>query len=412
MKILFLSQYFYPEQFSNSRIATGLVDRGMDVEVICCVPNYPKGVFYEGYSNSVRRREVWNGVTIHRVLTIPRGNRALKLIFNYLAYAFLSPFKAIQLTIRRRPGVVFVSLLSPITQAFAGIVVKRIFHVPLVYWVQDIWPESATVNYNISNPFIVRSLSWVCGWIYRQADLIYVQSNAFPPMISRFGVAEDKIRIFPNSAATFYRPVNRQEAENEAQLVPGSGFKIMFAGNIGASQGFESIVEVAEILKSHHTIDWIIIGEGRELNRVRSLVREKGLDDQFHFLGRHPEERMPFFFAHADAMLVTLAKSEIFSLTVPYKVQGYLACAKPIVGSLEGEGARIVKVAGAGVTAPPGKAAQLAREISNLIEMGPETLSEMGKNALEFYRKNYEEKPLLDKLSEDLVQLSRETGKR
>lgn len=405
MRLQFISQYFHPEQFSNSRIAKGLVDRGVEVEVICCVPNYPEGVFYDGYSNKVRRHETWNGVSIHRVRTIPRGKRARQLIANYLAYAFFSPFKAFRLARKQRPDAVFVSLLSPISQASAGIFIKKIFGVPLVYWVQDIWPESATVNYNIKSPLIVRPLTWICGWFYRQADLVLVQSQAFPPMITRFGVSESDVQVFPNSAAPLYRPVAPEDARSAEALVSGNGFKIMFAGNIGSSQGFDNIIETADLLVSRRLIDWIIIGEGRDLPRVKAMVREKGLENRFKFLGRHPEDSMPSFFAHADAMLVSLAKSEIFSLTVPYKVQSYMACGKPIIASMVGEGARVIEDAKAGVTAAPDDPHALADRICELIDSGREALNEMGGNARAFYDENYDETHLMDSLHKTLVRL-------
>jgi colanic acid biosynthesis glycosyl transferase WcaI len=407
MKIIFLSQYFHPEQFSNSRISRSLVEKGHQVDVVSCVPNYPEGKFFETYSNSRNREEMWNGVRIHRVWTIPRGRNPLQLVANYLAYAVASTFGARTLVKKCRPDVSFVSMPSPITQAIAGIYLKKVFKVPLVYWVQDIWPESATVSYSVKNPLIVRSLTWFCGWVYRQADVVLVQSQAFPPMITRFGVDLDRVRVFPNTAAKLYRPISPADAPEEGELIKGTGFRIMFAGNIGNSQDFDTIVDAAQQLHGDYNIDWVIIGGGRDLERLKKKVRDTGMEAIFQFPGRFPEERMPFFFSHADAMLVTLAKSEIFSLTVPYKVQTYMACGKPIVASLDGEGARIIIEAKAGKVAPSGTPELLARRIAELVEASEDERAEYGNNALSYFSTHYDAEKSNQRLIEHLQEAIR-----
>jgi len=120
MKIAFLSQYFHPETFSNNAIAEALVARGHEVHAVPCVPNYPAGTFFPGYSNRARREETWRGVAIHRARTWPRGRSAASLALNYLVYPVTATWTAMR-RVPGRPDVSFVSMPSPLLQAFAGV---------------------------------------------------------------------------------------------------------------------------------------------------------------------------------------------------------------------------------------------------------------------------------------------------
>lgn len=392
VKIAFLSQYFFPEQFSNNEIAKWLVAQGHEVDVVCCVPNYPAGVFFDGYSNRSRRFEIWEGIRIHRAWTKARGHGSLSLLANFLTYP-IAAARTLARKVRGGSDVSFVSMPSPLFQALAGIYLKYRFGVPTVYWVQDIWPESALLTLNLRNPIVVRPLEWICGWIYRRADLVLVQSEAFPPMIERFGVSPAKIRVFPNTAPDTYRPISPDRNSKAGQMlaaVPSDSFRIFFAGNIGESQDFDTYIAAAERLKAEgRAVSWVIIGSGRDMERVQNEIARRDLNDVFHFLGRHPEEDMPLFFAHADAMLVGLKDNNIFSLTVPYKVQCYMACAKPIIGSLNGEGARIINAAQAGLTAKAETPEALARQIAAMMDISPQARHQMGAAGLQYFKENY-----------------------
>jgi glycosyltransferase involved in cell wall biosynthesis len=208
-------------------------------------------------------------------------------------------------------------------------------------------------------------------------------------MITRFGVPSERIRLLPNTASDLYRPLTPEQAPDHSALVPQDGFRLMFAGNIGESQEFDTLVAAARLLRARKDLHWVIVGSGRDEERVRRLVTESDLDERFHFLGRHPEAEMPKFFAHADAMLVSLKDVPIFALTVPYKTQSYLACGKPIVASLNGEGARIVTEAGAGVAVPAGRPKELAEAIAAFMESAPEQKAAYARNARSYFEANY-----------------------
>jgi glycosyltransferase involved in cell wall biosynthesis len=182
----------------------------------------------------------------------------------------------------------------------------------------------------------------------------------------------------------------------------------MFAGNIGAAQDFTTILAAADRLKSRSDIHWIIIGDGRQYDWVVAEVVRRGLRDTVHLLGRHPLESMPRYFALADVMLVTLKKEPIFGLTVPAKVQSYLACAKPIVAALEGEGARVLIESGAGIAVEPENAAMLAEAVLTLANTPAADRRAMGENGLAYFRAHFDRAKLVEELEGLMQKLTRE----
>lgn len=389
-KILYLSQYFYPEQFLNNHVAKALVTAGHHVDVVTCVPNYPVGSFFEGYSNSSRKKERWEGVEIHRVFTIPRGRSPWQLVANYLAYPVAASWRISRLMKTRRPDMSFISMPSPLFQALAGIFAKRTFGVPTIYWVQDIWPDSAIITLKLKNRFVLRVLNSICGWIYRQADIVMVQSDGFHGKISEFGVDPDRIVTIPNPAPDFFKPVSKDAIpEHVRALVPEGPRVLMFAGNIGESQDFDTIIAAARLLPPENDLLIVVIGSGRDEDRVREKVAREGLNERFKFLGRHSEADMPAFFACADAMLVSLKDQAIFALTVPSKVQAYLACGKPILANLAGEGAAIIDHSRTGIVSPPGSPRELAKSFVALSNIAEIELQRMGTRALHLYETRF-----------------------
>tara|TARA_R100000306_G_C4372155_1_gene140475 strand:- start:300 stop:1574 length:1275 start_codon:yes stop_codon:yes gene_type:complete len=405
LNIAFVSQYFYPEQFSNNDIVRHLVQQGHAVNVICCVPNYGQDTFFDGYSNKTRASEEWNGARIHRAWTVARGQSKLRLMINFLSFPVFGSLRALLVYKRQTPpDVVFVSMPSPLFQAFVGLVIKARFGARCVYWVQDLWPESLTLTLGIRNPILVRPLSWICGWLYRRADKILVQSSAFPERIKRFGVPSGKIAVLPNTAPDTYMPLYPKPNWDETKLMQAGRLKFVFAGNVGESQDIEGVIDAFSQMKKTIDAHFYIIGSGRNLENVKKHVRNKGLEEKITFLGRYPEERMPYFFANADALIVALKNNDIFSLTVPYKVQCYMACGRPIIGMLSGEGARIIQNSNSGFVAPAGQSEDLAKALEQFCSLGPSEREKFGQNARDFFNTNYAKESVFGTLEAALTE--------
>lgn len=395
LRILILTQYFWPEDFRINDLARGLHERGHRVTVLTGVPNYPDGKFFEGYGATGPREQDYHGVRVLRVPLVSRGPaKGARLAMNYASFALsasvLGPLRA-----RGGFDVILVFEPSPITVGIPARVLRRVLGAPVLFWVQDLWPEILQGLGVVTNERVIRGVERLARFVYRGCDRILVQSRAFTSSVERLGGA-GRIRYFPNTAEDFYRPIPPQEAQGVPPLP--EGFRVMVAGNIGASQAFPTLIGAAERLKDEHPdIHFLVVGDGRMRPWVEEQVRQKGLERTVHLLGRYPAERMPHFFAHADALLATLGKEPVFEYTIPSKVQSYLACAKPVIASLDGEGARVVREAG-GLAAPAEDAAALAQAVLRMREKSPEERAEMGKKARAYFLEHFDREMLMERL--------------
>lgn len=404
MKILIVTQYFWPESFRINDLALGLSDRGHDVTVLTGKPNYPTGRFFAGYGFFSHGHDLYKGIPVIRAPLIPRGNGSrVRLVLNYISFAFIASVYA-AVRYRDKFDVTLVYAPSPITAALPALLYKMLRRTPTMIWVQDLWPESLAATGAIRAAWLLRPVAILARYIYKYCDLVLVQSRQFAEPIRRLGVDANRVRYFPNSAEELYRPIDPGSCIPERESLP-SGFRVMFAGNIGAAQDFETILAAAERLKSYSHIKWTIVGDGRLLPWVITEIKRRGLGETVCLLGIHPVETMPRFFALADVMLVTLKKHPVFSLTIPAKMQSYLACAKLIVAALDGEAARVVQDSGAGVAVEAGNADALADAILMVSHMPSTEREMMGKSGHRYFKAHFERNQLLAQLENWMSEL-------
>lgn len=396
LRILLVTQYFWPENFQINHLVRALRDRGHGVEVLTGKPNYPSGRFFEGYSAFGRPHETFEGIPVRRVPLIPRGNGgSLRLAMNYLSFALSATLTGIA-KIRGEFDCIFVYAPSPITACLPALAIGRKTGVPVVLWVQDLWPESVAAASNVKSlRHTMPLLNWLVGRIYHGCARILIQSRAFRPSIESFAIRPERISYLPQSVDALFKQVPPCEEVPTALLDPG--FKIVFAGNIGQAQDFETLVEAADRLRNMPA-RWIILGDGRRREWLSGEIRRRKLETQVTLPGSFPEKAMPGFFAHADALLVMLRDEPIFALTIPTKVQAYLACGKPIIAALKGEGARIVEESKAGVTAKPGDPNSLTAAVVQLMQSTPVERAQMGARGLAYSRENFDRNMLVDRL--------------
>lgn len=411
MRILIVTQYFWPENFRVNDLAQELVARGHRVTVLTGMPNYPSGRLFPGYGWLRPARQTHDGVEIVRIPLVPRGNAgAVRLALNYVSFAVLAavlgPWR-----VRGAVDAIFVHEPSPVTVGIPAIAMKRARGAPILFWVLDLWPESVVATGAVRFQPALAMLGALTRWIYRRCDIVLAQSRGFVSSLTRQGVAEDKLRYFPSWAEPLYVPLSR-----EAPPAPGSpdfpeGFRVMFAGNIGAAQDFPTILAAAEQLRDE-PIHWLIVGDGRMARWVRDQVEARGLGARVHLYGQHPQQAMPAFFARADALLVSLRREPIFALTIPAKIQSYLACGRPIVAALDGEGARIVEESGAGIACPAEDPSALAAAVRTLAGLPPDDLARMGRRALDYSRENFSRDALITRLEGWLAESADAAGHR
>ena len=395
--ILIVSQYFWPENFKINDVAKGLVAKGYNVSVLTGLPNYPKGKIFEGYSFLKNTKENYDGVTIYRSLVIPRGNGSgTRLFLNYFSLALLASIRL--LFIKSNFDKILVYEASPVTIGIPAIIAKYRFKAPIFFWVQDLWPESITAAGAIKNKYVINLVDKLTRFIYWHSKKILVQSRAFIPYILKQKVSSSKIIYLPNSTEKFYKRVNPNNKYNK--ILPKDGPILMFAGNIGEAQGFDTIIKSAKYLyDSEVNINWVILGDGRKRESFEEKINELGLNNNFLFLCSYPSEEMPYFFAHADAMLVTLKKSLIFSMTIPNKIQSYMACSKPIIANLDGEGGRIVLEANCGMLSPSEDFMSFSKSIIDFLKLSSVKKNQMGQNGRLYFENEFEREKQLDKLA-------------
>ena len=397
-KILICTNHFYPETFRCNDVAFELASRGYDVTVLTAIPDYPKGKYYDGYGVFRKRCETINGVKVIRGFIIPRGNGgAIRLLLNYLSYFISSIIISIFLGLFRKYDKVLIHETSPVMIGVPAVIVKKLRKCPLYFWVLDLWPESLQAAGGISNKRVLMAFEKLTTWLYKNSDKILISSKGFEESIVEKGDFKDKIIYFPNWAD------KALEVKGDYKLpdMP-SGFKVMFAGNIGEAQDFDHIMEAAKLLENEKDIHFVFVGDGRKRSWVENFRDENQLKDTVHWVGRHPVEAMPAFFEQADVMLMTLKDVSIFSLTAPAKLQAYMSAAKPILAMMNGEGPRIIKEAACGYSVPASDSRALADTILKLSRMSKEELQVLGQNGRLYQQQHFDLDKSIDHLEKIL----------
>ena len=402
MRILVISQYFWPETFRINEVVQSLCSLGHEVEVLTGQPNYPDGVVQPGYAAFSMGTQVHEGLVIHRVPLVPRGRgSALRLVFNYLSFIVSASLFGPWLLRGRRCDVILVFGLSPILQVIPAIWLARIKGAKLVTWAQDLWPESLSATGFVTNRKILSTVAAVVRWIYRNNDLVLVQSRAFVEPVVRMA-GGTPVLYHPNPGElAFSTPDNH----NASPLTLESGFNVVFAGNLGTVQALDTILAAAYLLRHEMDVRFVLVGSGSRVPWLQQEILRLGLEN-VRMLGRFPPADMPGILAQASAVLVSLVKDPIISQTVPSKVQAYLAAGKPIIASLDGEGARIVVEAGAGVACPAENAQALADAVLQLRNALPQERQKMAQRGFTYYERHFEPNMLSKRLAQILSEVA------
>lgn len=389
MRILIVSQYFWPENFRINDLALELKMRGNDITVLTGLPNYPMGDYFEGYSIDKNHDEIWEGISIYRCKLRARKLGTLNLIKNYFSFVIQGKRK-IREFLDEEFDLIYIFGLSPITVALPAIYIKRKRKIPIIMNVQDLWPENIIAVSGIQNKYIIQLTIILVKYIYRHCDLILAASKSFVPAIQKRTKIKDKVKYWPQ-----YATVSKEKIYKK--LFNPNHFNIVFTGNIGKAQGLDIVLEAALILKNT-TVCWHLIGEGCELNKLKTLVVEKGLQDKVIFHGQKPEIDIPQYLANADAALLILKPDPIFDMTLPAKLQTYMACGKPIIGCISGEGKKVIEEAQCGITCENVSSEELSKICKRFLKMADFEYEKFCNNALEYSKKYFNKHTLIDYL--------------
>lgn len=412
MQILIVTQYFWPESFIINDLAKTLVEQGHSVEVLTGKPNYPDGEVFDGYTVEGGMDETFNeNVSVFRVPLYPRGKGGAKnLIRNYCSFVYNGLKHFYKHVKEKQFDVIFVFAPSPVTQLIPAIYLKFKMKTHLAFWVQDLWPESLKATGFVRNPLILSAIGLMVRGLYAFTDTLLIQSRAFHKPVSRYA-SLGKIIYYPNSHLDSHHQINTETQIPQTLLdMMTTHFCLVFAGNLGTAQSLETLVQAAKNLQHLPEVKLIVVGSGSMEEWLRQQVVLKGLENLV-LAGRFPSTEMPQFFSRADGLLVTLKSEEIFAYTIPSKIQAYLAAGRPIIAALDGEGAKVVAEAGAGLACAAEDHEGLANCIEQLYKMSASERDKLGAAGRSYYLEHFEMEKQCSRLVEILQSRIAATGK-
>ena len=382
-RVLLLTQWFDPEPtFKGLVFARELVRQGFDVEVVTGFPNYPGGKVYVGYKIKLIQRECIDGVQITRLPLYPNHDQsAIKRVLNYASFAASALFYG--LFMAKRADVMY-AYHPPLTVGVAASLIRWVRGIPLVYDIQDMWPDTLRATGMLNNPRALSLVGRVCDWVYRRVDQVVVLSPGFKRLLMQRGVPESKIEVIYNWAdeSALSTPTGTL-AEN----FPGDDrFKIVFAGNMGKAQALDAVLQAAEILQRRGSrVFLVMLGGGVEVGRLKERTKALALNNVC-FLPAVPMAEVGTVLGAADALLVHLIKDPLFEITIPSKTQAYMAVGRPLLMAVNGDAADLVTQSNSGLTAESENPVALADAAQRLADMPLDQLQAMGKRARHFYQ--------------------------
>ncbi len=400
MKILVVTQYFWPENFKINDLCIELKKRDHEVNVLTGKPNYPTGKYFKGYNFYGYSEEYYEDIRVNRVPLFSRGKGGnFNLFFNYLSYVFFSTI--FLLFNKKKYDIIFCYAVSPITSAIPALIAKYLYDAKFYIWIQDLWPESTYVNGRIKNRFIKFLLEKMVTLIYKKSDKIFIQAESMrKPILEKINA--DKIKncdiiFLPNWAEDFYyRTIN--SGLKYSKLIPDDKFVVLFAGNIGSGIDISSIIQAIDLLKSNNHIIFVFVGEGSEKRSFRNLVNTKNLGESVLFLKSYPAKEMPYFYHLADLLFTSFRDEEIYSYTLPSKIPTYMASGKPLIAMANGQTSLTIRDAKCGISVPAGDYKSLAKNIEYLSTRNKEDLSMMGENGKNYSKRVFNKSIIVDEI--------------
>lgn len=395
MKILTFCQYYYPEDFQVTPICEQLVADGHEVTVVTGLPNYPTGVIPDEYKHG-HRDEVINGVHIIRCHEIGRKKGAVHLALNYISYVRSASKKVKELPTDF--DIIFVYQLSPVLMALPALKYKKKHDIPMLLYCCDLWPESMKVYvHSESNP----AFKWVkriSKKIYTAADMIACQSTSFLTyMESTHAIRKEKLTYIPAFADETYLA---QDFSPEGDTVD-----FVFLGNLGIAQNLLDVLQAIEKIRDISGFRVHFVGDGSVLDEMKAFVAEHRLDDIITFYGRRPMSQMPEFYKLADACLVSLKADNQTGLTLPTKVQGYMAAGKTILAMLDGSAKKVIEDAKCGLVAPAGDIHAYAKILKEFI-VNKDKYKCCGENGRKYFVHNFTKEICMKKIENEIERIA------
>lgn len=400
-RLLVVSQHFWPETFRINDIVEGFTADDIIVDVLCGLPNYPKGEWFESHNYTKPRRQEYHGATIFRSGEIRRkGNTSARIFLNYISFPIFSVFSLPRLH-GRKYDAVFCYETSPVLMMFPAILYAKTHHVPLTTYVLDLWPDNLYSVLPIENKFLRKITLGISNWHYRRSNKLIAMSDGLADRLREVvGKRNITITVIPQYCEDFYAQ-DIQDAPLKERF--SNYFTILFAGNMSPAQDLENLVQAMKIVnqkEKDNTILCLLVGDGMSKKTLENQIEQAGVSDSFVFCGQQLAEDIPKWTGIANVLFAGLAKSDNLSLTVPAKITSYFAAGRPMLVAADSAAAEVAKASGAALVSPAGDSDSLAMNILQLYHTAPKELQEMGNNGRKCYQENYKRDLLLAKLKE------------
>ena len=385
MRVLLVTQYFYPEVFKSNDLAFELARRGH------------QGKYFKGYGLFKKRHEKLNGVNVYRTFQTPRGKGGWRLPINYFTYVIFGCLRVLfQFAWKKKYDCIIGHEPSPIFQAYPALLLRKLRKTPFYYWIMDLWPDAMMSGGGVKNQKLLDNVDKLVKGIYKRTDKILITSERFREPIAAKGDFKDKIIYFPN----WSDDILEMDDSYEIPKLP-EGFKIMIAGNLGKSQNLDAVTEVMLGLKDNPVVKWVFVGGGSKKDWLEQFIKDNGMEDRAVCLGQYPFKAMPAFYKQADAMLVTLrAGFPHLEAVVPARLQSYMSAGRPVLAMIGCGGADIIQESNCGYAVPAGDSKALIKVINDKVLSNRDAFERLGKNGRNYYQEHFRMDKCIDNLEQ------------
>lgn len=400
MKILYISQYFWPEPVHFNDLIYEF-SKKHQITVITANPNFPLGKMYEGYKNKILKKEIQKNLIIYRILTFPNKSYSIvKRFLNYFVFSFLASL--ISPLIAGKFDVIFSVQGSPVFYLLPCVINKKIFKKKLVIWVQDLWPETlASLDIIGKNSFIYRILDRFCVYLYKNCDFIFLESPGFIRILSQKGIPIERMEFLPNWSLVSFGSLKQGKIRQEFDFIKNdTSFKMLYAGGVGKFQRLDILLDALKQLESKN-ISLYIAGDGPELVNLKRYSKRLGMTNVI-FLGRIQPDTMPTLYDIVDVLFFQLKKDYLFKHTIPSKLQAYMASGKPIIGAIEGSSADIINEAKCGIVVGPENIYQIQEAIIMYSKFSKAKLEEIGIMGQQYSKKCFSKDAIIDRIEKKI----------
>ncbi len=379
MHILVIADNFVPEiaatSFRTMEHARRWIERGHDVTVVTCVPNWPHGRPFEGYENKLYQEETIDGVRVIRLWSYMSSNKGFfKRTLDYVSFMV-----SVVLQCWRFPKADIIHATSPqFFAAVAGYCVSLLRWRPWIFELRDLWPDSIKAV-GASDGLLITLLEKLELFLYRRSNRVIALTEAFRQNLIDRNIDADKIDVVTNGVdMNAIRPdVDGSEARRKLGAAEGQVLAA-YIGTTGMAHGLETVLDAAEKCRDDQTIHFAIMGEGARRESLEQRAAELNLPN-ITFSDRVPHDQVPQYLAAVDIPIIHLRPDPVFRTVIPSKLFEFMAMRKPVLMAVEGEVAGIVDSTDCGVCTAPGNAEQMVSAIRSLAR-DPQRRDEMGNN--------------------------------